>query len=312
MTAQTKLPWYYSLPITDEGKQKKDQIDLYRKNGDFNNMKLVAAYARGVEPGCFSFADAYVQSSYYLRQGDDVIKLSDSLVRCELATQQTFLTNAWLHDWRRDGQGAFASIDRGLNWYPDDYGLLRAGMSYAAEYSLSDKINLYGQRLLSRYPNDWQTYYDYMNFYLAAQRYDYSIIMAELALAVNPSNPKNIEIKYKLMESYDHWLNSDEVSEYFSSLSQRPQNLTKVSSMDDLIRLQSHMVYNYAHTPETNFLEARLFDFKLEVIQKCNWIAYCYNRFGISIFPQDYDDYLQSHAEAVPQLNKCISQIVID
>ncbi len=311
-SAQMDLPWYYSFPSTAEGQQKKELVELYRKNADYRNVQLVCSYARNLEPGCFYFVDLLVQSSYNIARGDEVLKLSDSLIRSDFATSQTFLYNAWIHDWKKDENGAIHGIDRGIELYPDDFALLRAGMKLASEYGKDDLINKYGKLLLFYYPNDWETYYNYLLYFDSKSLHDYAIIMGELALSVAPNNRKNVAIKFKLMDNYNAWLQKGEASDAFTSLRKLPEDMSQIATMEDLIRFQSTMVFNYAYSPNTNYLERRLFDFKLRVLNKCNWIAYCYDRFGISIFPRDYERYVSQSQEMLAELNICMSNIPIN
>ncbi len=303
------LPWYYSLPATDEGKQKMGQIDLYKSKGDIQNVKLVSNYARSVEPGCFLFAETYVEAAYNTREGDKVVGLSDSLSWSELATPQTFLYNAWIHDWAGDKAVAIRAIDRGLVLYPEDMGLLRGGMQLSIESGDISKINKYGLELLTRYPRDWQTYYDYQKFYAEKTIDDYAIIMGELALAVGGNSSKNIEIKNTLINSYNSWIKSRKGSKMFSSLYKIPEGLSEIRNMQNLLFLQGYTTYQYGKNPNTNYLEERLYNYKFQIMQECNWIAYYYEKFGVSLFPTDYEKFLKSNAQEMAALNLCLSRI---
>ncbi len=305
----SELPWYYSLPSTEEGKQKKEQIELYRSRGDFRNTKMVSRFSRRIEPGCFYFVENEVMAAYNMRDGDEVIALSDSMMRSELATEETFKYNAFLHDWRKDRKGALRSIDRGLEMFPEDRTLLHTGMRLALDGQDLSRANQYGETLLLKYPNDWQTYYDYQKFYTGVEAHDYAIVMGDLALIVGSSSPKNVEIKNLLVQSYNAWLREGRPSQKFASLAALPQNLTEIRNMQNLLFLQGFMTYNYGRQPGTNFLEDRLYRYKFEVIEKCNWIAYYYERFGLSLFPTDYDKYLEQNMEKISGLNNCLSNI---
>ncbi len=311
LSAQVKvaLPWYYSLPNTEEGKQKKEQIELYKSKGDIRNMKLVAKYARRTEPGCFYFADAFVQASYNAREGKQVLALSDSLSWSELATPETYQYNAWIHDWNKDKKGAYRAISRGLQVYQDDRGLLRTGMHLAADQDDLGLANRYGLVLLNKYPRDWQTYYDYHKIYMDKSSYDFAIIMGELALSVGPNNPKNVELKNNLITAYNAWIRKREGSRVFSSLSEIPQNLSYVRDIQDLLLLQAFMTYKYGQQSRDNKLEKLLYDYKFKIIETCNWVAYYYELFGVSIFPKEYDKYLSQNMEKLSALNQCLSQI---
>ncbi len=306
---QVSLPWYYSLPSTEEGKQKLQQINLYKSKADYNNVKIVSSYARTIEPGCFSFAESYVEACYNTRQGAQVLKLSDSLSWSELATAETFLYNAWLKEWNRDKNGVFRAIDKGLNLYPDNLALLRGGMQLAIGAKKPNLVNTYGKEILTKYPRDWQAYYEYQKYYDESNLHDYAIIMGELAMAVGANSPKNVEIKNRLINSYNKWLQEADGSKVFSSLSHTPDGLTEIRNMQNILFLQGYMTYRYGQRPASNFLEKRLYEYKFEIIKDCNWIAYYYERFGVSLFPLDYEKYLEENKYELSALNLCLQKI---
>ncbi len=306
---RVKLPWYHSLPNTDEGKQKKEQIELYKSKGDIRNMKLVSKFARRIEPGCFYFAQSFVEASYNSREGAEVLKLSDSLSWSDLATPETYQYNAWIHDWNKDKKGAYHAVNKGLKIYQDDRLLLRTGMHLATDAGDLTLANRYGIVLLNKYPRDWQTYYDYHKMYIDKSGYDYAIIMGELALSVGPNNPKNVEIKNNLITTYNKWLKARGGSRAFASLSKMPSGLTQVRNMQDLLLLQGFMTYNYGLITKGNKLEELLYEYKFKIIESCNWVAYYYELFGVSLFPRDYDQYLTENMQELSALNLCLSKI---
>ncbi len=301
--------WTQLDPTSEEGLQRREMIELYTRKQDFPNAMLVAKTAMRLEPQTFYFADRYVRNGYMTEKSAEVVGISDELIKSEFADDLTFIYNAWIHDYIDEWRIAQKNINTGLARLPQKESMLKAVMRISLAHEDYNSFEHYAQAMLDINPNDAETFGYLFEYHLVHGNVDKAILTGEIGLFLNPSSRKNIETKQTLIKLYNKWLVTDDTYTEFTCFSHPVSDLKLIRSLADIIKLQNHWLYNYENAQAQNPLEIHLYDYKLSMLRRCNWVAFWHSIFGVSHFPVEYKEYLDDNQAEIIGVQECRKSI---
>ncbi len=299
------LEWTHNYPITEEGKRLQEMVELYTKKQDYSNAYIVSKKGMQEESQSFYFYDRYVRNAYMTERSNEVVALSDKLISSKFSDDFTFVYNSWIHNYLGDWKAALRNLNAGLSALPNKDPLLKSAMRISFEHKEYDSFLQYAQAMLDINPNDAETFQYLYDYNIALGDLEQAIITGEINLFLNPSSRNNIKNKNSLIGLYNKWLTKEPETTAYSCFSQPVPTLNSINTLADLIKLQNHWVYNYEPDKVSSSLEKHLYDYKLEIIRNCNWVAYWYYLFGVSSFPSEYQEYLKKNQTELAGVQEC-------